>query len=125
MKANLGHLETDQAFAVVDNLSAPGILGCDFLKRKSTVIDFLKKYFQIPIATGPTEYWVSTKLVCVHFLDNDYSQAIPYPVTTLKPEFDFATDCHSLLKPVLKVPYFTSLVLGRTSVIQHIINTGN
>ena len=40
MKVNLGNLETDHDFAVVDNLSAPAILGCDFLKIEGIVIDF-------------------------------------------------------------------------------------
>ena len=32
MKVRLGGMEASQAFVVVDKLSAPAILGCDFLK---------------------------------------------------------------------------------------------
>ena len=64
--------------------------------------------------------------VCTLVLDNDYPQAIPYPATTLKPEFDFPTDCHPLLKPVLEEhSAIFCKSLGRTSVTQHIIDTGN
>ena len=42
MRVNLGNLEADQNFTVVKSLSAPAILGCDFLKREGIVIDFQK-----------------------------------------------------------------------------------
>ena len=45
MKVNLNNLETDQDFAVVDNLSAPAILGCDFPKKEGIVIDFQRSIF--------------------------------------------------------------------------------
>ena len=35
MEVNLGNLETDQDFAVVDNLSAPAILVVTFSKKKA------------------------------------------------------------------------------------------
>ena len=38
LRVNLGNLEADQSFTVVENLSAPAILGCDFLKRVGIVI---------------------------------------------------------------------------------------
>ena len=58
--------------------------------------------------------------MCTLVLDNDYPQAIPYPATTLKPEFDFPTDCHPLLKPVLEEHgAIFCKSLGRTSVTQH------
>ena len=38
MKVKLGNLETDQDLAVMDNLSAPVIIGCDFLKREDMFI---------------------------------------------------------------------------------------
>ena len=46
MKVSLGNLETNQDFAVVDNLSAAAILGCDFLKREGIVIDFQRSIFR-------------------------------------------------------------------------------
>jgi len=45
LKVNLDNLETDQSFTVVENLSAPAILGCDFLKREGIVIDFQNNIF--------------------------------------------------------------------------------
>ncbi|XP_065903800.1 retroviral-like aspartic protease 1 [Dysidea avara] len=40
LKVCLGGLEVDQLFIVVDNLSAPAILGCDFLMNNTITIDF-------------------------------------------------------------------------------------
>jgi len=64
--------------------------------------------------------------VCTLVLDNDYPQAIPYPATTLKPELDMPTDYHPSLKLLLK-EHSTMLckTLGKTSVTEHVIDTGN
>ena len=40
LKVNLGNLTALQTFIVVEHLSAPVILGCDFLTKQGLVMDF-------------------------------------------------------------------------------------
>ena len=40
MKVSVGDIQTDHPFIVVDRLSVPVILGCDFVTRHGVVIDF-------------------------------------------------------------------------------------
>lgn len=127
MKVNLGNLVTDQSFTVVENLSAPAILGCDFLTKVGMIIDFQRGMFkscQFPMLQGQLNL-LPTR-ACTVILDSEYPQAIPYPATTLEPEFDIPTDCHPLLESLLK-KYSTIFhrALERTSAAEHIIDTGN
>ena len=127
LKVNLGNLETDQSFTVVENLSAPAILGCDFLKKEGIVIDFQKNVFssyRFPTLQG--QLGVHQPSVCTLVPDNDYPQAIPHPTTTLKPELDMPTDYHPSLKQLLKEhSMIFRKTLGKTLAAQHIIDTGN
>ena len=95
LRVNLGNLEADQSFTVVENLSAPAILGCDFLKR---VVDFQKNVVSSCLfLTLQAQLNLHQASVCTLVLDNDYPQAIPYPATTSKPELDMPIDYHPSL----------------------------
>jgi len=64
--------------------------------------------------------------VCTLVLDDNYPQAIPYPATTLSPELDMPTDYHPSLKLLLKEQStIFCKTLEKTSVSEHIIDTGN
>ena len=126
MRVNLGNLEADQNFTVVKSLSAPAILGCDFLKREGIVIDFQKNVVRsCHFPTLQVQLNLHQASMCTLVLDNDYPQTIPYPAT-VKPELDMPTDYDPSLELLLKErSAIFCKTLGRTSAVQHIIDTGN
>ena len=63
--------------------------------------------------------------MCTLVPDNNYPQAISYPAT-VKPELDMPTDYDPSLEMLLKeCSTIFCKTLGKTSVAQHIIDTGN
>ena len=127
MRINLGDTEISQDFVVVDKLSAPAILGCNFLKKYNILIDFGHGTFssrQYPNLQGQLLF--RQVHLCTLVLDNEYPQAIPYKTDTTKSELDMPTDYHSSLESTLK--QHSSIFqkrLGQTNITKHVIDTGN
>ena len=127
IQVKLGGMETSQAFVVVDKLSAPAILGCDFLKRFHVFIDFGDSSFgsrKFPDLKG--QLLLRQVHLCNLVLDNEYPQAIPHRTETSESELDMPTDYHpSLESTIKKHSSVFRKKLGHTNVTQHIIDTGN
>ena len=127
MKVKLGGMETSQSFVVVDKLSAPAILGCDFLNRFHVFIDLGDRTFgssKFPDLKG--QLLLRHMHLCNLVLDCEYPQAIPHRTETSESELDMPTDYHPSLESTIK--QHSSVFrkkLGQTNVTQHIIDTGN
>ena len=123
----LGNLEINHKFTVVRELAAPAILGCDFLKKQSIVIDFQKNIVSsLCLPTLQAQLSLNNARMCTLILDSDYPQAIPYPTTAMTPELEMPSDFHRSLGPLLqRHSKIFSKTLGKTPVTEHAINTGN
>ena len=127
MQVHLPNLTTHQTFVVVKRLSAPAILGCDFLTKHGLIIDFEKGTFHSrdPLAA---EGQLSLKAanVCTLVLDEEVPQAMPFTDCSVgSTELEMPQDCHSALGPVLKEhESLFKTQLGHTDVAEHVIDTG-
>ena len=120
-------IQTDHLFIVVDRLSVPVILGCDFLTRHGVVIDFDHCTFSCsknPKVCG--KLMLSATNSCMLVIDSDLPQAIPSKTNMSETDPDMPTDYHPLLESVLQEHRaIFRKKLGHTSVAEHVIETGN
>ena len=125
MKVGLPNLTTHQTFVVVENLSAPAILGCDFLTRHGLIMDFEKGTFHTQGKGGRLS--LKTTNSCMLVLDEDCPQAMPFKDCTAgQAKFDMPKDSHPTLGPVLKEhEKLFQVQLGLTDVTEHVIDTGD
>ena len=122
VKVQLDSFITSHAFIVVEQLSAPAIIGCDFLRQHGVVIDFGKGTFRSLELSGVLKGKATTS--CMLVLDDDCPQAIPH--NAHHTEFDIPTDCHPALNKILeeyRTLFKTSL--GLTNATEHVIDTGD
>ena len=136
MTIGLGKFSAKHKFVVVDHLSTPVILGCDFLMRHGYVLDFQQctyhrsqnpeEVLQLQPAWGHPPHTMPQPLHTIT-VDDECPQAIPIPCKqTSIPTVDMPTDIHPALNATLEE--FKSLFspeLGRTNTTEHIIDTGN
>ena len=126
----LGDFQTTHTF-VVDSLSTPVILGCDFLNKHGFIIDFKKctvstsdpQGLQLNLQLTKTRLKLCNTLT----IDNELPQVIPSTITHHNiPDIDLPGDVHPDLKQVIDdhKPLFTQQ-LGKTTVAEHFIDTGN
>lgn len=79
VRVNLGNLEIHHNFTVVKELSAPAILGCDFLKKHGIVIDFQKNIVSsLCLPTLQAQLSLNNASMCTLVLDSDYPQAVRF-----------------------------------------------
>ena len=128
MKVKLGGMETSQALVVVDKLSTPAILGCNFLKRFHVFINFGRSTFGSSKFPDLKDQLLLGQVHLYNLmLDSEYPQAIPHRTETSESELDMPTDYHPSLESTIK--QHSSIFhkkLGQTIVTQHIIiDTGN
>ena len=127
MKVRVGDIQTDHLFIVVDCLSVPVILGCDFLTRHGVVIDFDHCTFSCsknPKVRG--KLMLSATNSCMLVIDSDLPQAIPFKTNMSETDSDMPTDYHPLLDSVLQEHRaIFRKKLGHTSVAEHVIETGD
>ena len=125
MKVGLPNLTAHQTFVVVENLSAPAILGCDFLTRHGLIMDFEKGTFHTQGQEGRLS--LKTTNSCMLVLDEDCPQAMPFKDCTAgQAKFDMPKDSHPTLGPVLKEhEKLFQVQLGLTDVTEHVIDTGD
>ena len=128
MRVGLPSLITHQTFVVAECLSAPAILGCDFLTRHGLIIDFEKGTFRCrePLAKEGRLRLNATNS-CMLVLDEDCPQAMPFKDSTAgQIKFDMPKDSHPALDPVLKEhEQLFKTQLGNTDVAEHVIDTAD
>ncbi len=127
MKVSLPNITVHQRFVVAECLSAPAIVGCDFLTRHGVVVDFSRGTFRTRdpgakggrLSLGPHDR-------CMLVLDDDCPEAIPSnDRSTNRVQFDMPKESHPMLDAVLeghKELFRTQL--GKTTVTEHVIDTG-
>jgi len=101
MRLNIGGIQADHLFTVVDHLSAPVILGCDFLTKHGVVIDFAQCTFsgtKNPRVCG--KLMLSSTNSCTLVIDSDLPQAIPSKIDMSEVDPDIPTDYNPTLESV-------------------------
>ena len=77
----LNGLDTHGNFTVVNELSTPVILGCDFLLKHGVLLDIGKSTFYCKNScVKPKRFNIPTEHLNVLVLDDDLIQAVPCPV---------------------------------------------
>ena len=103
MKVHLPNLISHHTFVVAECLSAPAILGCDFLIQHG-LVDFENGTLHnraYLVRKGKLSLQLTNS--CMLVLDEDYPQAMPFKDTSTSPaEFNNLSDYHLALGPVLK-----------------------
>ena len=114
---------------MVEHLSMPVILGCDYLTNNGFVLNFKQKtFYRAEYPDQSLKLWPAKSASChVITIDEDCPQAIPTkckdhdPVTE-----DMPKDVHPSLLPVLEeFKELFSQQLGKTNVTEHTIDTGD
>jgi len=128
LSVNLGNLQAEHTFLVLDNLSTPVILGCDFL-IKHNVIYFGQAIAYCSINPGfQLKLNTATMALCTKLtLDEEFPQAIPTMTnSSQQPSFDMPTDVNPDLHHVITDhKQLFSEQLGKTNVTNHMIDTGD
>ena len=107
---------------LVDHLSAPVILGCDFLTKHSVEVDFAQCTF-----SGTKNPRVCGKLMlscinsCMLVINGDFPQAIPSKTDMSEVDPDMPTDYNPALESVLR----EHRTIFKTRVAEHVIETGD
>jgi len=128
LTVTLGSFSVKHPFIVVDHLSVPAILGCDFLRfQHGFVLNFESGIFHrasCPRQALPLH--VSELRSCNNVtIDEDCPQAIPVRCDENNVQCEMPTDVHPSLKPVVQeFEVLFSKQLGQTNVTQHMIDTG-
>ena len=130
MSVTLGDFSVKQSFIVVEHLSTPVILGCDYLTDNGFVLHFKQGVFHRAdnpdqkLQLLPAEAAIPCYLVSI---DDDCPQAIPTKCQDYgSARIDMPSDIHPSLAPVLdEFKALFSQQLGKTNVTEHIIDTGD
>ena len=125
----LGDFSVKQSFIVVEHLSTPIILGCDYLANNGFVLDFQQGTFhraenpEQMLQLLPAESTSCHKIT----VDDDCPQAIPTKCKDHSSKIeDMPSDVHPSLTPVLEeFKELFSQQLGETNVTEHTIDTGD
>ena len=126
MRVTLPGITTSQTFVVAEHLSAPAILGCDFLTRHGLVLDLGTGTFHgrdHPLKEGQQSLRKGD--TCMLVLDDQCPQAMPFKGNTDgERKFDMPDDFHPTLVPVLKEhEQLFRTQLGKTDITEHVIDT--
>ena len=125
---NTGTISTEHSFIVVDHLSVPSILECDFLREHGFVVNFESgTYYRADCPNQALPLQV-TELQSFNAItiDKDCPQAIPVKCDdTDQIQLEMPTDVHPELRTVVQeFKELSSKQLGQTNVKKHIIDTG-
>ena len=128
MRVELNSLVATQTFVVVERLSAPAILGCDFLTQHGLILDFGQGTFHQgdPQSVGGN-LSLQPQNSCNAILDDECPQAMPFNTReTDSEEFDMPTKYHPALGSVLQeYQKLFKTQLGQTHITEHVIDTGD
>ena len=98
LKVDLGNLMDHQTFIVVEHLSAPVILGCDFMTKQGLVMDFEQATFHSK-ESPDHEGRLQLQMACMLALDEEYPQAVPAKAKEDgRAELELPTECHPALR---------------------------
>ena len=103
LEGKVGDIQSNHPFIVVDHLSVPVILGCDFLTKHGVVVDFAHctfSCFRKPKVNG--KLMLSRTNSCMLVIDSDLPQAIPSKANVPEKDADLPTDYHPSLESVLQ-----------------------
>ena len=124
----LNGLNTPHNFIVVERLSVPVILGCDFLFKNSVILDFGRSTFQCKNSgTQPEMLNLQAECLSMLVLDDDLPQAMPSTVQQSSQIYiDVPQNYHKSLESVLRdhAALFRRQ-LGKTNIARHVIETGD
>ena len=128
MAVVLDNLQVDHTFIVLETLSTPVILGCDFLIKHSLIMDFSQ---QAVYHSHNPSFKLDMPLVRMSScntlaLDDELPQAVPTTVknTSVVP-VDMPEDVHpDLVHIINNHKQLFSTQLGKTTTIEHVIDTG-
>ena len=121
----LNGLNTSHTFIVVEHLSAPVMLGCDFLSKHGVILDFGNGTLHYNHPGNQTKQLESQEECLNMFvLDDDIPQAMPCSIKeNNQVELDMLQNYHKSA-PKEHAPPF-KCQLGRTNVPKHVIDTGD
>ena len=127
LTVTLGPFSTEHSFIVVEYLSVPAILGCDFLREHGFVLNFESgTYYR---ADSPDQvlplHLTELRSCSTVTIDEDCPQAIPVKCNDKDQiQLEMPTDIHPELRPVVQeFEELFSKQLGQTNVTKHIIDT--
>ena len=120
-------MTVNHTLIVVEKLSTPVILGCDFLTKHGVILDFNTGTFNTATSAQEGKIHLSPTHSCMLLLDDDHPEAMPSKATSsLLGTLDMPTEYHPALRQVLQdhAMLFKS-DLGCTTVAEHVIETGD
>ena len=127
LTVTLGTFSTEHLFVVVEHLSVPAILGCDFLREHGFVLNFeTGTYYR---ANTPTQVWplqlTALRSCGTVAIDEDVPQAIPTRCSNQDDDqLEMPTNVHpELMSVVQDFEDLFSKQLGQTNVAKHVIDT--
>ena len=122
-KLDLGIITVDHTLVVVKHLSIAVILGCDFLTTNGVILDFKANTFHTANSALQGNLLLQSPQSCMLILDDEYPQAMPSKAAN--DSLDMPTDNHPALRQVLQDnAMIFRKDLGRTTVTEHVIETG-
>ena len=124
----LNDLDTPHTFIVVDSLSSPVILGCDFLLKHHVTLNFGNGTFHCESPSAqPGQLNTHVEHLSTLIPDDDLPQAMPFSVKdSCKVEIDMPQNYLKALESVLKDhEALFRCQLGKTNVAKHVIDTGD
>ena len=77
VKLDLGIMTVNHTLIVVEKLSTPVILGCDFLTKHCVILDFNIGTFNTPTLAQEGKIHLSPTHSCMLVLDDDHPEAMP------------------------------------------------
>ena len=127
LTVTLGPFSTEHSFIVVEHLSVPAILGCDFLREHGFVLNFESgTYYRVDSPDQVLPLHLTELRSCSTVtIDEDCPQAIPFKCNDKDQiQLEMPTDIHPELRPVVQeFEELFSKQLGQTNVTKHIIDT--
>ena len=125
--SDTGRSLNQQGFTIVEHLSAPVILGCDFLTKHGFLLNFASGTFHAQNTSslkGELSDPKPSKSCNMLVFDDELPQAVPCRKEGI--ELDMSKEFHPSLQPVLMEhkDLFKS-ELGQTDVAKHVIDTGD
>ena len=127
MTVTLGNFSVEQSFIVVENLSTPVILGCDYLTDNGFVLHFKLGIFHRAETPNQKLKLLPAKAIPCHFItvDDDCPQTIPTRCQDHSPA-DMPSDVHPNLIPVPEeFKALFSQQIGKTNVAEHTTSPAN